>query len=221
MTQVIFDYPEQALYNRVIPKTRIYEHARPGRKVRESFVSDIDKITWKYVLAPRTINIPATENIEEIAVFEISLRTRKVNEVILSTIDKAIRVPIFYHLHFKGDIKSIAAYKRQNESDPGKWVVDAYFETAWLKIDCDRAPLPAALNLDRLYEQMLRMFIPSSNREGESLKAQVERLQIIESKTRECEKLDTRLKKEKQFNRKVAINAELRDLKQELKGLTR
>jgi hypothetical protein len=220
MTQVIFDYPEQALYNRVIPKTKIYEHARPGRKVRDSFVTDIDKITWKYVLAPRTINIPATENIEEIAVFEISLRTKKANEAILRTIDKAIRMPTFYHLHFKGDIKSIAAYKRQNEADPGKWVVDAYFETMWLKVDCDRAPLPPALNLDRLYEQMLRMLIPSPNWEGESLKDQVERLQIIESKTRECEKLQMRLKKEKQFNRKVEINSQLKELKNQLAGLT-
>ncbi|MDX9868894.1 MAG: hypothetical protein RBT78_13325, partial [Kiritimatiellia bacterium] len=40
-------------------------------------------------------------------------------------------------------------------------------------------------------------------------------------KQRELERCEARLRKEKQFNRKVAINAELRDLKQELKNLTR
>jgi len=38
---------------------------------------------------------------------------------------------------------------------------------------------------------------------------------------REIEKCEGRLRKERQFNRKVAINAELRELKQELAGLTR
>ena len=40
-------------------------------------------------------------------------------------------------------------------------------------------------------------------------------------KQRELERCEARLRKEKQFNRKVAINAELRDLKQELENLTR
>lgn len=51
------------------------------------------------------------------------------------------------------------------------------------------------------------------------MQARVERMEIIRSRQRELEKCEARLRKEKQFNRKVAINAELRDLKQELEGL--
>jgi hypothetical protein len=46
-------------------------------------------------------------------------------------------------------------------------------------------------------------------------------MERIRLKQRELERCEARLRKEKQFNRKVAINAELRDLKQELKNLTR
>jgi len=49
----------------------------------------------------------------------------------------------------------------------------------------------------------------------------VERMEQIRSRQRELDKCEVRLRKEKQFNRKVAINAELRALKQEIKTLTR
>lgn len=41
----------------------------------------------------------------------------------------------------------------------------------------------------------------------------------IRLKQPELERCEARLRKEKQFNRKVVINAELRDLIQELEGL--
>jgi hypothetical protein len=63
--------------------------------------------------------------------------------------------------------------------------------------------------------------MPYPARPAEGLQARVERMQQIRSKQRELEKCEVRLLHEKQFNRKVAINAELRDLKQELEGLIR
>jgi len=56
---------------------------------------------------------------------------------------------------------------------------------------------------------------------GEGLQAYVNRMELIRSMKRELEKCEARLCKEKQFNRKVAINTELRTMKQELENLTR
>jgi hypothetical protein len=44
-------------------------------------------------------------------------------------------------------------------------------------------------------------------------------MERIQLKQRELERCEARLRKEKQFNRKVAINAELRDLIKGLEGL--
>jgi len=44
-------------------------------------------------------------------------------------------------------------------------------------------------------------------------------MERIHLKQRELERCEARLRKEEQFNHKVTINAELRDLKQELEGL--
>jgi hypothetical protein len=76
------------------------------------------------------------------------------------------------------------------------------------------------MDLGQLYDRLLEGLIPFSRRPGEIIKALVGRVERIRLKQRELERCESRLRKEKQFNRKVAINAELRDLKQELEGLT-
>ncbi|HAL6090032.1 TPA: DUF4391 domain-containing protein, partial [Escherichia coli] len=54
----------------------------------------------------------------------------------------------------------------------------------------------------------------------ESLADLVARVEMVAAKQREVEKAASRLAKEKQFNRKVEINAQLRQLKNELEELT-
>jgi len=216
----MFRYPEQAAFNKVIPKSRIYEKASPSRSIRDLFVKQVDQILWKYVLATRTINIPARKSVAEIAIFEIHLKTGDIKEEVLRTIDKAIPVPIFYVLRYKDKMKSITAYKRPSEADHEKWVVSAYFGTTWQSANIDLPELPIALDMGKLYEQMLRKHISIPPRTGESLKDHVERIMQIQSKETECRKLESRINKEKQFNRKVDINSQLRSLKRELENLS-
>ena len=80
-------------------------------------------------------------------------------------------------------------------------------------------PLPVAVDLARLYEQILRQLAPIPAREGESISALAERQRQIASKQRECQRLEGRLHREKQFNRKIELNQQLRALKAELDAL--
>lgn len=219
MSFVLFAYPQQAEFNRVLPKSKIYEHARPSRSVRERFVAEVDQIVWKYKLAPETVNLPARPGVPEIQVFSVALKTGELSESVLRTIDKAIPFPIFFELSHGKRIKSAAAFKRPNDADSAKWVVDAYFETPWLPAENGREPLPVALDLFGLYEQVLRRHIGVPAWPGETLKAQVERLNMIRTKQDECRRLEARLQQEVQFNRKVELNQELRALKNELARL--
>ena len=79
--------------------------------------------------------------------------------------------------------------------------------------------MPIVLDLEVLYAHLLAPLMPFQARSGEGLQAFVARMELIRSKQRVLDPCEARLRKEKQFNRKVAINAELRDLKQELEGL--
>lgn len=219
MSSALFAYPKQAAFQRVLPKTKIYEHAKPSRAVRERFVAEISQIVWQYKLSPETINLPARSGVPEIQVFGVALKTEELSEEVLRCIDKAIPFPIFYELTHGNRIKATAAYKRPSESEPGKWVVDAYFETPWKPADVTRAALPVALDLAGLYEQMLQTHIALPPREGEPLKTHVERIGEIHSKEKECRKLELRMRQETQFNRKVELNAQLRSIREELTSL--
>ena len=217
---VLFQFPAQAAFGRVLPKNKIYEKARPSSSVRELFVSQVAQITWQYKLAPETINLPAKPGVPELQIFSIQLKTSELNLDVLRCIDGAVQFPIIFELSFDGRTQVIAAYKRPNESDASRWVLSDYFATTWLPSDCERAAMPLALDLGGLYEQALHRLIPTPARPQESLADLVTRVELVAAKQREVEKAVSRLAKEKQFNRKVEINAHLRQLKNELEELT-
>jgi len=219
-----FDYPTAAAFGRVLPKSKIYENVNASAKLRQLFVDQVDQIVWKYKLAPETINLDATKSVSEIQVFNITLRVAKINEDVLRAIDKAIPYPIIFELVHNGKRKVIAAYKRPyktqiGEADCSKWMVSEYFSTEWEAEDNPRKPLPHTLNLGGLYDKLLDVLIPAYAGADETMAKRVERMEAIRAKQREAERIKAHLAKEKQFNRKVAINATLRKLKSELDEL--
>lgn len=217
----LFEYPKQTRLDRFLPKNKIFQYAKPSTKVKELFVKEVEKIKVAYSLSRKSINLSPTESVPEIQIVEIRLKTQDYSEKILCTIDQAIRFPVIFELAYDQQVSMSAAYKRPSEADSNKWVVDAYFATPWIAEDIQRQPLPTALDMGRLYEQMLRPLMPYPAREGESLRAQAERMAQIQNKQNELKKIATKLKQEKQFNRKVEINAQLRALKNEITDLTK
>jgi hypothetical protein len=113
-----------------------------------------------------------------------------------------------------------AAWKRPSAAEAGKWVIGDYFAGEWQPAGAARRALPVALDLHGLYEQLLRCLLPQAARQGESLPEQLERLTRLRSRQSEYGKLEVRLQREKQFNRKVALNAQLRNLKTEIEQLS-
>lgn len=180
----------------------------------------MEQIVWQYKLAPETINLPAKPGVPELQIFSIQLKTPDLNLDVLRCIDGAVQFPIIFEMSFDGRTQVIAAYKRPNELDASRWVLSDYFATAWLPSDIERAAMPLALDLGSLYGQVLHRLIPTPARSQESLADLVARFELVAAKQREVEKTASKLAKEKQFNRKVEINAHLRQLKIELRGLT-
>jgi len=214
-----YTFPSNAAFGRVLPKNKIYEHASPSTRIKELFVRDVEKITWGYKLSPETINLPAKDGVQEIQIFTITLKNGKLNHEVLQTIDKAIPSPILFIVSFDTQIRYVAAYKRPSEADKNKWVVSSYFETDWENENTERIELPVVLNLGALYRAILKDIIPLSVRKNEPLEALVARLDLLRIKERDMARIQARLKQEKQFNRRVKINAELRKLNQEIRGL--
>jgi hypothetical protein len=223
MTAAFFDYPKAAAFGRVVPKSRIYEHASVGTALRDLFVTQVDQIVWKYKLASETTNLAATKAVSEIQVFGISLRTVTLDEEVLRAIDRAIPFPLIFELTWSGQRKAMAAFKRPSDADATKWLVSGYFSTDWAPDDAARRSLPVALNLGGLYDTLITALMPkagtNAEHTGEDIQTRVARMEAIRAKTREVGRIKARLVREKQFNKRVAINAELRAARQELERL--
>ena len=215
------NYPKQAAFGRTLPKNKIYEHSGANTRLKDLFVEQVEQIVWQYKLAPETINLPVKPGVPELQIFAIQLKTAELNLDVLRCIDGAVQFPIIFELSFDGRTKVVAAYKRPNESDASRWVLSDYFATAWLPSDIERTAMPLALDLGGLYEQMLHRLIPTPARQQEGIADLVARVEQVAAQRREVEKAASKLAKEKQFNRKVEINATLRQLKNELEQLSR
>lgn len=216
----LFSFPAQSRVARVVPKSKIYEYGPVNSALRDKFVGQVEQITWAYKLAPETINLPARGGVAEIQVFDITLKTAELDEDVLRAIDRAIPLPIIFQLQHEQRTRMVAAFKRPSEADASKWVIDGYFAGDWLPSSSPRRTLPVALDLQGLYEQFLRCLLPRQARPGESLPEQLQRLNRLRSLQKEHAKLDARLHKEKQFNRKVALNAQLREIQNEIADLS-
>lgn len=214
-------YPPQAAFGRTIPKNKVYEHSGANTRLKDLFVKQVEQIVWASKLAPETLRLPAHAGVPEIQVFSLQLKTPELHHDVLRCIDGAIPFPILFELTFDGRTQVIAAYKRPNESDASRWVLSGYFATDWLPVGCQRTVMPVALHMGGLYEQLLHRLIPLSLRSQESLIDLVARAEQAQAKQRELDKTTALLAKEKQFNRKVEINARLRQLKNEYAALSR
>ena len=159
---------------------------------------------------------------------------------VLRAIDKAIPFPLIFEVAHGGRVRLAAAYKRPSEADSARWVVGDYFQGDWLPEDAPRIPLPVALNMGALYERLLEPLVagqtarlvpgigeapqtpvtPSEADRPVSLEERIAQAEAIKAQTREVERIKARLGRAKQFNKRVAINAELRAAKQELDRLT-
>lgn len=217
----LFTFPASCAFGKVLPKNKVYEHSGANARLKDLFVKQVEQIVWAYKLAPETINLSARPGVPEIQIFSLQLKTPDLNREVLRCIDLAIPFPIIFELRFDGKVKPIAAFKRPSEADAAKWVVSEYFDSGWTAADTPRKPLPMVFDLEALYDHLLTSLMPHPARSDENLQKRVERMECIRLKQRELERCEARLRKEKQFNRKVAINAELRGLKQELEGLIR
>ena len=218
---VLYKFPENAYFGRVLSKSKIYEHAAPSSSVKKMFVGDVEKIIWSYKLSPETINLPAKGDTKEIQVFTIELKKGIMKYEVLQAIDKAIPSPIIYTLSYENKLQYAAAFKRQSESDKNKWVVSNYFETDWISADTGRVSLPVVLDLKALYHSLLKGIIPLPIRQNETTGELVLRAENLRIMEREAVKVEARLEREKQFNRRVEINAELRKLKKDIEETRR
>lgn len=98
-----------------------------------------------------------------------------------------------------------------------------YFASDWLPMPepDSLVALPVALDIAQLYRILLQGVTPHPPRSEEPLRDWIIRLDELTKLDKRIRRLQSQLQKERQFNRKVEMNAQLRQLKNEFQKLTK
>ncbi|MBK8803581.1 MAG: DUF4391 domain-containing protein [Fibrobacteres bacterium] len=190
-----------------MPKKTLYAHTQATDELKALFVEQVERIVWEYELSSEGLHLPEHPTAPMIQAFALELRVPDFDMRLVQSLDKRSRFPVFYELRFESRVKMVAAFKEPGARDADLWKCGPSFQTAWLARDTPRAPLPLALDMGGLYTQMLRLLMPLPPLTGETLAAQVQRLEEIRDLQAQVRKLLASRDREKQFNRNVELNA--------------
>lgn len=215
----MFDLPQSTVVNKRIPKTKFYKNLKANTKLKNKFIEQIDYILWKHKLSKYTINIEPTEEIQEIQIFEIYLKHKDLSKEILENIDRAIPYPILYVLIYNDEAKLLIAYKKRNKNDENKFVIDSYYESDWQKVENLSLNLITGLNLQAVYENIIKSLMLVETQNNKTIEEIIEKQKLIENLKREISKLEIKINRERQFNRKVKLNIKLQKKKKELEQI--
>lgn len=198
----MLNIPDAAKVNKFIPKKTFYEKANINTKTKEEFTNLLERITWLYKLSEDTIGISKTDDIEEIQIFELKVREKEIPKLVINTITKNIPYPILFVIKYEEEIMFSIKVELQHYT---KWNEDINFNFN-------------NINLKLVYENLVKSIL----RLGESTKnykTSVDKHYKKEELLKEINLLETKIKKEKQFNRKVELNKNLNKLEKELEDL--
>lgn len=211
MTELLYQWPIAARFGRRVPKEKFYEHASVNTALREKFITEVDHVIWAYDLAQASINLAGTDEVPDVAVFQVGAKATDVSEPVLSAIDKSIPRPIIFEVNRDvADVREtrmVAAHKQLGAGAPK---ISQYFSTGWQPADTERQPLPTAITLPALYAALLEPLANVEVRPGEGMSEVADRLKAVGKLEREIKSLERKLRSEKQFNRKVELRRTLK-----------
>ena len=199
----MFELPKNCYVNKFLPKKVFYEKVGVSSGVKDEFVNLVDRITWLYKLSPDTIGITKSENIEEIQIFQIDVKEKRIPLSVIKTITKGVQYKILFIIKYNDDY--CYAVKVEDNIYLSEWDEEIVFEFN-------------AINLEIVYENIVKSIIKEENNIN-SFDEIIESKKIKNDLEKRITQLKQKIKNEKQFNKKIELNIELNTLLQELEGL--
>jgi hypothetical protein len=213
--------PKATEFNRRIPKAKFYENINITTSLKRLFVDQIKNIYWRNKIASTTTNLIDGKYVTEIEVFEINLDSSQVDIGLLKFIDSVIPYHILYILEYIGKYQVWIGYKEATDIEKKISKVDRYYHTNWLE-ETELIVKLEGLNLDDVYENLVRQIAGDklqSDGSSESLKQSVQRDKEIETLQKQISILQNKIRKEKQLNKQIEMNTELKKLRSVLEKL--
>lgn len=198
--------PRSTDVNRRVAKEKLYANAILNAAIKDMIKDQIESVIWRNKLADSTMSVASGERVKEIQVFEVVLRQKALDKRVLLAIAKAIPYKVLFILVF------------DDEAQLWMEASGTFYNTDWKPLDGFTLKFEG-LNLDVVYENLARQIAGGRlDVEGDITKA-VERDKRRQKLERDIAALKMKVLREKQFNRQIELNTELKRLRAELEGL--
>jgi hypothetical protein len=236
--------PPNALVEQRVPKKLLLEHGAPTAADKRQIQDGIEEIVWVAALKPTNIGVPTFEDAErqylEIEVLTVELRPAAKLPRLIELIHRAIPYPLVLATGQGGVVSLSLAHKRWSQGEAGKVVIEdvrlvalspdapSALEDAFLaSLAVSRLP---SRDLFTLYDGMLARLAaleasritgafspPDSAEDSTALRKGLDRHGQLQ---RDLDLLRARAAKEKQINRRVELNLEIKTIESKLAEIT-
>lgn len=230
-----FNIPRSCEVENTIFKKLFYENADLSAADRTLFTDAINKITWLYCLKPDTINIQPYKDdkreYDEVEFIEVVLveekRINRMAEIIMRTIP----YPMVLIFRLDNKLKLYVSHQRNSLNDSSKNTIEELISTEWVfndsllfgKLDIQKMRFS---NFYALYSDivdtvsiykasaLIPIDLDISGEDARQLTAEIEGLE------KQIATLKSKLKNETQFNKKMELNIEIRNLSKRKSQIT-
>ena len=229
--------PPDARLNQRVPKKLLLEQDIPTAADRRQIQDGIDEMIWIAALKPTNIGVPVFRDDEreylEIVVITVRFRAAAKPSRLIELIHRTIPYPVILVSAHNETVSVSLAHKRRSQGETGRVVVESIRRTAPLQMEAlttEEASFLSSLRLSRLpsrdlfimYEGYLDRVaaleaaeitggfaLPVSANRAEELRANLDEYTRLK---RDIAVLRARAEKEKQLNRRVELNLEMKQL---------
>lgn len=202
----MYGLPQRTEINKPLHKTKVFEKFDLTASQRDSFDADISRMFITHVVAESTIpTIKAGKEIADFYIIEVSLKRREYAPKNIELLAKFIPRKILFVLHFEEKAQFAIHHTKLICSD-------------WQQCDTLNVPL-AGLDLDAVWENIITSVGSITIQEGNTLAEQIKSDEQKAKLKKQIQFLQQKLNKEKQYNRQIEINAEIKLLKKQLNDI--
>ena len=205
----MIDFPTTTTVHRRLPKEAFYKHIPLTKKLKEKFVSDVDRIVVENSLTKDNLNLTADSDINEILLLSVTLKKKKFDGKVIEAIARQNPHKLVFLLVFE-DSRQLALYHSK------------LYRTEWM--DAAEVNLkPQGFSLDEIWDAFVEQIALCEERAEKtddlSIDERLKRQEEIVKLEKLIEKTEKAAWKEQQPKKQFDLYTRVRGYKKKLEEL--
>ena len=211
----MFGLSSKTQVNNALKMAVLLKQINADKQVKEN-AKNIISVTITNVINNDTMNVAQKDDkVKEIFVVVIEIADKIIPSLFISAFDKKFEFQTIFVLKCKEQYMAYGAFKEYGEKG---MKIDKYYCGEWQDDLTFTLPL-TAICLGEIYTSILATIIPITSRVNEAAKDFALRYGEVLRLQKEIDRLQRAVDNEKQSKKRFELNAELKELKKELKIL--